>query len=179
MTAIVNALGITGTPVSELTGGAESSLFELFEAVKANKASVELNNDGVLTAALSKSSVRAIRRAEKAERLDGIKSDITAALEAQRPQKIGSIVSELAKARAIVDDGEKKKFRGEVLEALRALREDGVITTNNATNSNFHATHTLTDKPEAFPVVEETEASASAEVASEVSEADGSTAAAA
>jgi hypothetical protein len=178
MTAIVNALGITGTPVSELTGGAESSLFELFEAVKANKASVELNNDGVLTAALSKSSVRAIRRAEKAERLDGIKSDITAALEAQRPQKIGPIVSELAKARAIVDDGEKKKFRGEVLEALRALREDGVVTTNNATASNFHATHTLTSKPEAFPVVEETEVS-EAEAASEVSEGEGSTAAAA
>ena len=178
MTAIVNALGITGTPVSELTGGAESSLFELFEAVKANKASVELNNDGVLTAALSKSSVRAIRRAEKAERLDGIKSDITAALEAQRPQKIGPIVSELAKSRAIVDDGEKKKFRGEVLEALRALRDDGVVTTNNATNSNFHATHTLTSKPEAFPVVEEAEVS-EAEAASEVSEGEGSTAAAA
>lgn len=173
MTAIVSTLSTAGTPVSEITGGAESVLFELFEAVKANKVSVELNNEGVLTAALSKSSVRAIRRAEKAERLDSIKSDITASLEAQRPQKIGPIVSELAKARNITDADEKKKFRGEVLEALRALREDGVITTANATASNFHATHTLADKPEAFPVVEE------AEAAPEVSEADDSAAAAA
>lgn len=155
MIALISTLGITGTPVSDVTDNDPAKLFELFEAVKANKASVALDEDtGVLTASLSSKSVRAIRRAEKAERLAGIKTDIEAALEAKRPQKIGPIVNELAKSRNVTDDKAKQKFRGEVLEALRALREDGVVRTDNATNSNFHATHTLVAKPEPFPVPE-------------------------
>lgn len=150
--AIVAALGVNPAPVTEIAGSDEQ-LFELFGAVKANKAAVTIEN-GVLSASLSKGSVRAIKRAQKAERQAEIKDEIEAALEAKRPQKIGPIVSDLAKARGITDDSDKKKFRGEVLEALRAMREEGTVRTDNATNSNFHATHTLAAKPDAFPVPE-------------------------
>lgn len=156
MSTLISSLTANPTSVSDLTGGTESSLFELFEAVKAGKASVALNNDGVLTASLSKRSVRAIRRAEKAARQEEIKAEIVNQLEAQRPQKIGSIVEAITDKFSI-NDSDKQKFRTEVLEAFRALRsgDNPVVKAENATNSNFHVSYTLAAKPEAFPVVEE------------------------
>ena len=139
---LVDALGINPAPVSDLINGDEDArLFALFEAVRTNKANVAVNEEGVLTAALSKSSVRAVRRAQKAQRLHGLAKGIVASLQANRPQKIGPIVKELAAAQGITDK-----------EACRGLRDERIVIPQNATASNFHLQWTLSVSPGTFPV---------------------------
>lgn len=155
--ALLSALTITGTPLEEVTdGGDPDKTFELFNLVKDGKATVEKNDDGVLTASLSKRAVRAIRRAEKAERQAELKEEIVACLEAERPQKIGPVVATLAGKRGLTDKDEIQKFRGEVLEAFRALRggDDPTVLAQNDTGSNFHVRYTLAASPDPFPVPE-------------------------
>ena len=166
---LVDALGINPAPVSDLINGDEDArLFALFEAVRTNKANVAVNEAGVLTAALSKSSVRAVRRAQKAQRLHGLAKGIVASLQANRPQKIGPIVKELAAAQGITDKEAVQKFRADVLEACRGLRDERIVIPQNATASNFHLQWTLAASPGLFPVpVVEPEAPAETAVEAE------------
>ena len=170
---LVDALGINPAPVSDLINGDEDArLFALFEAVRTNKANVAVNEAGVLTAALSKSSVRAVRRAQKAQRLHGLAKGIVASLQANRPQKIGPIVQQLAAAQGITDKDGIQKFRADVLEACRGLRDERIVIPQNATASNFHLQWTLSASPGTFPVpVVEPEAPAETAVEAEADDA--------
>lgn len=163
---LISALGVNATPVTDLTQGEDERLFALFEAVRANKADVSVNDEGVLTATLSKRSVRAVRRAQKAQRLAGLASAIKASLQVKRPQKIGPIVTELAAAQGITDKDGIQKFRGDVLEACRSLRDDGVVVGVNTTGSNFHLQWDLAGEVSPWPPAPEP--ANEAEVSSEV-----------
>jgi len=96
----------------------------------------------VLTVSLSKRSVRKINRAKRAKEAKAVQAEVAAALEAERPQKIGTLVKATGRDRQAV------------LDALRAGREAGIFTSSNSTKSNFHMTWTLTASPEPFPVPE-------------------------
>ena len=148
---VIDALGSVGAPVSDLINGEDTRLFDLFEAVRANKADVELDVHGVLTATLSKRSVRALRRTQKATRLAGLAKGIVASLQANRPQKIGPIVKELAAAKGITDKEGIQKFRADVLDACRGLRDERIVIPQNSTASNFHIAWDLAGEVSPWP----------------------------
>lgn len=124
------------------------SLFSLFQAARDRKLDV-VKGDGVLTVTASKSAVRAINRAHRAERTQLLGELVVESLESARPQKIGTIVDFVVKSGKV--PGDAKTLRGEVLQACRNLRDSKKLTSHNSTTSNFHMSWTLADKPDKYP----------------------------
>lgn len=109
---------------------------DALEAAEAGEVTANVVSRGdkqVLTVSLSKRAVNRIRRAERKEQAQAVTEAISATLEAQRPQKIGTIVT-------AVQEAIPGTSRGQVLDALRAGRdsENPVFFSYNSTNSNFY-----------------------------------------
>jgi len=126
----------------------DESFLTLIQAARDRKLDI-VKGDGVLTVTASKSAVRAINRAQRAERTQILSDLVLETLESVRPQKIGTIVDFVLKSGKVT--GDAKLLRGEVLQACRNLRDSKKLTSHNTTTSNFHMSWSLADKPDKFP----------------------------
>lgn len=110
----------------------------------------ERGSKKILTAALSKRAVRRINREKRKARAAEVSAAVLESLQANRPQKIGTLVSSTGFE------------RNEVLDALRAGRDvaDGetpVFYSFNDTKSNFHMEWSTDPANAVFPEPEEEE----------------------
>ena len=114
----------------------------LFAAVAKGRVEVFQDDSGSLRVSLTKRAVRAVQRTRRRHAASSAQAQIVSALESQRPLRVSGLVEVTGLDRDII------------LEACRALRDEGTITSQNGTESNFHVSWTLTASPDPFPAVE-------------------------
>lgn len=138
--------------IANVTVAEGTNLSDAIAKYKNGEYDINVSEDGstIDFVATDKANRRA-KRADKAVRLAGYRAIILEALEQQRPLKINPILAAV-KASTGADAKADVLVRLEVSAVLRELRDEGILTSSNATKSNFHMKWTLTAKPEAFPV---------------------------
>jgi hypothetical protein len=152
----VNVINEGGT-IDPKTASADD-LASLFQAARERKIVVQPAGD-LLTVTPTRTSVKALNRAKRLERMSAVKSAVLDVVSANRPTKIGPVVTKVAAVLPDVD-------RNTVLQALRELRDEGKLVSRNKTDSNFHMEWDL-PSVEPQPATEATAESTSGDVTSE------------